>query len=193
MNGSFDQRRNEQHDDDLGLGIVDELASTSRAEKSHKPRGWIFAVVGLVVLAVLALVLFSLLNSGATNDTSALKAKDSVSNTLELRSGGKATVTTSESDQAVAVELSGLPALDESERYVVWGIDDEGNTMVLLETAKSADQAGVKDKPALASILVTVETTPTPETPTSESEASVDLPLDPNAPQKDGTTNGDDA
>ncbi|MCW4464376.1 anti-sigma factor [Glutamicibacter sp. MNS18] len=185
MNGSSDQRRNDSHDDDLGLGIVDEVASTSRSTRPAKSRGWIFGVLGLAIVIVLALVIFSLRSSSPTNDTSALDAGDGISNTLTLRSGGIATVTTSESADALAVELAELPALDESEQFVVWAVDSEGNVTVLLTSSGGDETGGVSPAADMESIHISVETDPIPDSPTGQTEASVDLPLDPQAPQED--------
>lgn len=179
MNGSSDQRRNDSYDEDLGLGIVDEVASTSRSTRPTKARGWIFAVLGLLIVVVLVLVIFTLRSANSTNDTSALKAEDAMSNTLELRSGGSATVTTSASADALAVELSELPALDESERVVVWGVDVDGNVTVLLKSSGDKESGGISPAAKLSSVHISIESTPIPDAPTGQTEASVDLPLEP--------------
>lgn len=184
MNGSSDQRRNDVHDDDLGLGIVDEVASTSRSARPAAARGWIFGVVGLVIVVILALVIFSLRSSSPSNDTSALKAGDAVANTLPLRSGGVATVTTSHNEDALAVQLSGLPTLDESEEFVVWGVDNDGNVSVLLTSAGTEETGGISPAADLDSVHISIETTPLPDAPTGQTEASVDLPLDPAAQEE---------
>lgn len=193
MNGSSDQRRNDSHDDDLGLGIVDEVASTSRTNRPTKSRGWIFAVIGLVIVIVLAVVIFSLSNANSTSDTSALDAEDAVSNTLPLRSGGIATVTTSQTADALAVQISELPILDSGEQFVVWGIDLDGNVTVLLNSTGAKESGGISPAAEMSSIHISVETTPIPDAPAGQTEASVDLPLDPGAEQDEEAESADSA
>jgi len=178
MNGSYDQRRDELHDDDLGLGIVEEVASTSRTEQPHKARGWIFGIVGLVLVVVLGAVVFSLITSGSTKSSKALDAPDAVSTSVELRSGGTATVTTSDSADALAVQLSGLPALEEDESYVVWGVDGDGHASVLLETSATEGEGGKDNASELVAVHISVESAPIPDSPSEDAEASVDLPLE---------------
>lgn len=179
MNGSYDQRRNDSHDDDLGLGIVDEVASTARSARPAKARGWIFAVLGVVIILVLALVIFFLRSASSTNDTSALDAPDAISNTLELRSGGLATVTTSQSADALAVAVSEIPMLEESEQLIVWAVDVDGNLTVLLKSSGGEQSGGISPAAEISSVHISIEPAQTPDSPQGQTEASVDLPLQP--------------
>lgn len=109
MNGSHSQHRDEPQDEDLGLDLVDQVASSSRAERNSRPKRWILGVVGVVIVAVLALVVFSLLNGGP-KASKAAKADDAVIQTIQLKNGGQAVLSSSASEDAIGVDLTSLPS-----------------------------------------------------------------------------------
>lgn len=176
MNGSPSQHSDEPQDENLGLDLVSQVAQTSRAERSTRPKRWIFALVGLVIVIVLALVTFSLLNGG-TKATKATKASDVVSESIELSSGGQAKISTSKKENALGVELTSLPALEDSEQYVVWAVHEEGGISILSKTSGEDSKAGLSPIDDVVAIHITVEGGQIPASPSEETEASVDLPL----------------
>jgi|GEM_PF-1226601 len=176
MNGSHSQHRDEPQDEDLGLDLVSHVASSSRAERKTRPRRWIFAVVGVAVIAVLALVIFSLLNGG-TKASKASKADDAISVPVELKSGGQANLSSSKSENAIGVELTSLPPLEESEQYVAWAIHESGSVSVITTSNGEDASAGYAPADDIIAIHITVESSDTPSAPSEDTEASVDLPL----------------
>ncbi|MFJ2620543.1 anti-sigma factor [Glutamicibacter sp. NPDC087344] len=187
MNGSHSQHHDEPQDEDLGLDLVDQVASSSRAETTSKPKRWIIGVVGVVIVVVLALVIFSLLNGG-TKASKAAKADDAVTQTIELKNGGQAILSSSKTEDAIGVELSGLPALEDGQQYVVWAVHDETGASVIASSTGDDEDAGLSPANDVLAIHITVEGSSIPSAPSEETEASVDLPLDPAAsesPQED--------
>lgn len=179
MNGSHSQHRDEPQDENLGLDLVSQVASTSRA-KTSKPKRWIFAVVGIAIVVVLAIVGFSLLNGG-TKASEASKASDAVSQTVELKSGGQAVLSTSKENNAIGVELTGLPALEDSQQYVVWAVHEDTGASVIASTPGEDVSKGLTPADDVLAIHITIENVATPQSPSEDTEASVDLPLDPGA------------
>ncbi|MGZ2223049.1 anti-sigma factor [Glutamicibacter nicotianae] len=185
MNGSHSQHRDEPQDENLGLDLVSQVASSSRATKT-KPKRWIFAVTGLAIIVVLALVIFTLLNGG-TKASKASKADDAVTQTVELKSGGQAVLSSSESENAVGVELSELPALDGSEQYVAWAVHESGSvTMIVSSTGEDAS-AGLTPADDVIALHITIEGAKIPDMPSEDAEASVDLPLAQNQETQDAS------
>jgi len=182
MNGSHSQHRDEPQDENLGLDLVSHVASSSRAERKTRPRRWIFAVVGVAIIAILALVIFSLLNGG-TKASKASKADDAISVPIDLKSGGHANLSSSKSENAIGVELTSLPPLEESEQYVAWAIHDSGSVSVITTSKGEDASAGYKPADDIIAIHITVESAKTPSAPSEDTEASVDLPL-----SKDGSS-----
>lgn len=176
MNGSHSQHHDEPQDEDLGLDLVSHVASSSRAERKTRPRRWIFAVVGVVIIAILALVIVSLLNGG-TKASKASKASDAVTEVVDLKSGGHASLSSSKSENAIGVELTSLPQLEESEQYVAWAIHESGSVTVITKTNGEDASAGYSPADDIIAIHITVESSNTPAAPSEDTEASVDLPL----------------
>lgn len=176
MNRSPSQHSDEPQDENLGLDLVSQVAQSSRAERRVRPKRWIFALIGLIIVVVLALVTFSLLNGG-TKATKATKASDVVSQTVDLRSGGQAKISTSKQENSLGVELSSLPGLDASEQYVVWAILEEGGISVVTKTTGEDAKGGLSPIDDVVAIHITVEGSEVPASPSEETEASVDLPL----------------
>ncbi|MGP9648924.1 anti-sigma factor [Glutamicibacter sp. AOP38-B1-38] len=176
MNGSPSQHRDEPQDENLGLDLVSQVAHSSRAERSARPKRWIFAVIGLVIVVVLALVTFSLLNS-ETKSSKAAKADDVLTEVVELNSGGQATISTSKQENALGVELTALPPLDDSEQYVVWAVHEEGGISVVSKTSGEDAKGGLSPIDDVLAVHITVEGSEIPASPSEDTEASVDLPL----------------
>lgn len=176
MNGSESQHRDEPQDDDLGLDLVSHVASSSRAERKARPKRWIFIVVGIVVIAVVAAVAISLL-TGGPKASKASKASDAQSLNVKLKSGGQATLSTSESKNAIGVELSSLPVLDESEKYVAWAVHESGSVSVITTSSGEDESAGLSPAEDVIAIHITVENAKIPDAPSEDTEASVDLPF----------------
>ncbi|MDR4532370.1 anti-sigma factor domain-containing protein [Glutamicibacter sp. PS] len=179
MNGSYNQHRDETPDDDLGLDLVDEVAQTSRAAKPRKAKRLVIGVVVAILVVVVALVGYSLLNKGP-NPNSVADAKDAVTVSENLANGGAVSVSTSEKKDALAVQLQGLPELDESETYVVWAITEDGAVNAILSSQQSESSGSYSPLKSLIAVNVTRETGNIPSAPSGDSlEASVNLPLDP--------------
>jgi len=190
MNGSHSQHRDEPQDEDLGLDLVDQVASSSRAERSSKPKRWILGVVGVVIVAVLALVVFSLLNGGP-KASKAAKADDAVTQTIQLKNGGQAVLSSSESEDAIGVELTSLPGLADGQQYVVWAVHEETGVSVVASSTGDDVDAGLTPASDVLAIHITVEGSAIPSAPSEDTEASVDLPLDPAASEvPDAQDNG---
>lgn len=175
MNGSHSQHRDEPQEENLGLDLVSQVASSSRAAKK-KPKRWIFAVTGLAIIVVLAVVILSLLNGG-TKASKAADAADAITQTVELKSGGKAVLSSSKSENAVGVELSELPALDGSEQYVAWAVRESGSISVIVSSTGEDASAGLTPADDVIALHITVEGSKIPDAPSADAEASVDLPL----------------
>lgn len=62
MNRSPSQHSDEPQDENLGLDLVSQVAQSSRAERRVRPKRWIFALIGLIIVVVLALVTLSLIH-----------------------------------------------------------------------------------------------------------------------------------
>ncbi|WP_404285806.1 anti-sigma factor [Glutamicibacter arilaitensis] len=176
MNGSPSQHRDEPQDENLGLDLVSQVARSSRAERSSRPKRWIFALVGLVIVVVLALVTFSLLN-GDTKASQATKSDDAITEVIDLSSGGQAAISTSKQENALGVELTALPPLDDSEQYVVWAVHEEGGISVVSKTSGEDAKGGLSPIDDVVAVHITVEGSEIPASPSEETEASVDLPL----------------
>ncbi len=176
MNGSEPQHRDEPQDDDLGLDLVSHVASSSPGERKTRPKRWIFIVVGIVVIAVVAAVLISLL-TGGPKASKASKASDAQSVNVQLKSGGQATLSTSESKDAIGVELASLPPLDESEKYVAWAVHESGSVSVITTSSGEDESAGFSPAEDVIAIHITEENSKIPAAPSEDTEASVDVPF----------------
>ncbi|WP_313813585.1 anti-sigma factor domain-containing protein [Glutamicibacter sp.] len=190
MNGSESQHREEPQDENLGLDLVSQVASTSRADTGSKPKRWIFGIVGAVIVVVLAIVGFSLLNGG-TKASEAAKASDAVSQTIQLQHGGEAVLSSSKSKDAIGVKITSLPPLDDSQQYVVWAVHEETGASVMASSSGEDIDAGLSPANDVLAIHITIEDTPIPDVPSEDTEASVDLPLDANASPKTEETTSD--
>lgn len=185
MSGSHSKHHDEPQDDDLGLDLVSHVAGSSRAERSSKPKRWIFAVTGLAIIVILALVIIGLLNGG-TKASKAAKADDAVIRTVELKSGGSARLSSSESENAIGVELTSLPQLSDSESYVAWAVHEAGTVSVITTSGGDDTSAGLTPADDVIAIHITVEGSDIPSAPSEDTEASVDLPFSQDAEAKSG-------
>ncbi len=184
MNGSESQHREDPQDENLGLDLVSQVSSTSRAESASKPKRWIFGIIGAVIVVVLALVGFTLLNSG-NKASIASGADDAVTQTVALQHGGEAVLSTSKANNAIGVKITGLPPLDDSQEYVVWAVHEETGASVVASSSGEDIDDGVTPADDVLAIHITIEDTPVPQAPSEDTEASVDLPLKPKADQQD--------
>ena len=176
MNGSHSQHRDEPQEENLGLDLVSEVSTTSRVSRESKPKRWILVAVGLAIIVVLAIVTVSLLNGG-TKASKASSASDAVIQTVKLNGGGEARLSSSKANDAIGVELSGLPPVSDSEQYVAWAVHEAGSVSVVVATPGEDASAGLTPAEDVIAIHITVEGSKIPSAPSDIAEASIDLPL----------------
>lgn len=183
MNGSTSQHRDDSEDENLGLDLVSQVSQTSRADRSARPKRWIFVLLGLVIVVVVAIVMFSLLNNG-TKASKAGSASDAVNQVIDLNHGGQVTLSTSAKENALGVELTKLPPLADSEQYVVWAVHEETGVSVVTSTSGDDQSGGLSPIDDIIAVHITIEGAKIPASPSDDTEASVDLPLNPQAEEE---------
>ena len=169
--------RDDDNDDDLGMDLVDQVSTDS--ETTRRPlQKWVFVVAGLAVILIGVVILLA--NLMPKNYVSQVEgAQDKVVVQADLEGGGHAVLGTSAKADAGSIALTGLPAIDGSERYTVWLIDAESDRATLLSTVESGAQGateGFNGAATVGSVMVTIEPAEGSSTPSTEPLAVLDTP-----------------
>lgn len=162
----------------LGLGLVEEVATTRRRNRSAPvKRAALFAIAAAVLVAgVLAIVVAMMPRDivGEVRD-----ASDIVTETTEYEDGGTATLSVSAEADAGFVELSGLPATESGLVYQAWVVDaNTGNHSALdaFEVEAEAPAVGFRGLADVVEVDITIEPVGEAGVPTSEPVLSLPVP-----------------
>ncbi|MGB9034292.1 MAG: anti-sigma factor [Paeniglutamicibacter sp.] len=176
---AYPAHRGDENDDDLGMDLVDAVSTDAESPARRPLKRWMFVVAALAVV-VIGLVA-GLVNLIPTNYVSKVeRASDQVVAQADLEGGGHAVLKTSAKADAGMIELTGLPAIDPTEDYVVWLIEASTDRPTLLATIAPSDKPvkeGFNGVDQLASVMVSVEPGDGSSTaPSTEPLAVLDLP-----------------
>lgn len=167
----------EEPEDNLGLGLVDDVA-TQRPDRATPVRKWILLAIAVVVVVA---GIVALVNALAPRDivSEVAAAPDRVANTVELPSGGTASVAVSPSLDEGSIELAGLPESSAESTYQVWIVSGTGgdvSSLAVLEPDETEHASGFKKLADIESLLITAEPAGGSEAPSRDPLATIDLP-----------------
>lgn len=179
MSGTDPAYRGDENEDDLGMDLVDQVSFDSAPSARRPMKKWMFVVAGVAVILIgLVAAILTLIPA---NDVAKVgRASDQVIAQADLDGGGHAVLTTSAKADAGMIELTDLPALDPSENYAVWLIEDATDRSTLLANVAASQKPlkeGFNGLDKLGSVMVSIEPADGSSTaPSSEPLAVLDLP-----------------
>ncbi|GHD03598.1 anti-sigma factor [Zhihengliuella salsuginis] len=179
LHGDADRDLADDGDNDLGLGLVDEVATTRhRGRSAPVKRAALFAIAAAVLIAGVLAIVVALMPRDIVGEVR--DASDVVTRATEYEAGGTASLSVSDEADAGFVELSGLPAPEGGLVYQAWVVDaNTGNHSPLepFEPGAEDPAVGFTGLNDVAEVDITVEPVGEAGVPTSEPVLS--LPVSP--------------
>lgn len=149
----------EDAQDDLGLGLVDDVAQDRPARRTAPVKKWMLvAGAGLVVvIGVIALIL-ALMPRDVAGEVES--ASDVTEQAVQVDGGGQAVLRLSASLDAGSLELSDLAGAPQGKTYQVWVEAADGgsaSSLKVLDPKDSKATVGFKSLKDIGSVQVTTE------------------------------------
>jgi hypothetical protein len=171
--------RGDENDENLGMDLVDQVATENDVPTRRPLKKWVLVVAGLAVLVIGVIAI--VVNLLPTDYVSKVEgASDQVVVQAEVKGGGHAALTTSTKVDAGTLELTDMPVLDPSKTYTLWLIEvdtDRPTRLADVPSDGAAAKEGFTGLEKVASVMVSVESSDaTSTTPSSEPLAVLDLP-----------------